>query len=182
MSVLDRWGKLRRDRPSAVLFITRNLPRAELGRLYDEIDEFSRAIGAELIVVPCDEFGVCPEYRDVADGAHGLSASFVGIRTWMRRKLCETYGCRHARGRGDMSLKAAFDALQIAEGRLRSAEEMLGAVEEALTGVADREERLTGARSLLSESRDAYVTALSRYYDAWARSRRLPSVRSVHGS
>lgn len=178
MSVLGRWGNLQQVRGGAVVFITRNLKRSPLGRLYGLVDDFSRDTGAKLIVIPCDELGVCLEYRELAVGVRGLPARFVGIRPWLRRKLSEEYECRSDDARGDASLKVSFEALQVAEARLRTAEEMISVVAEALADVSNRDERLSGARAVLEDARNAYATALSRYFGSWSTSHRIPSART----
>lgn len=178
MSVLHRWGKLQHARGSVVVFITRNLKRDALGCLYDSVDNFSRDTGAKLIVVPCDELGVCLEYREIAEGVRTLPAHFVGIRPWLRRKLCARYECRPDDAHADVSLNASFEALQVAEARLRIAEEMFSVVAKALADIEDHDERLREARTLLDEARDAYRTALSRYYGSWLASRRISATRT----
>jgi hypothetical protein len=181
MSVLDRSRGTEPGQTGAVVFITRNLPAPELGRLYDEIDDFTRDTGAKVIVIPCDELGVAPEYRGTAEAARDLPARFLGIRPWLRRRLSETYRCRAVDTGRDVSLNASLEALRITEERFRMAEDMIRTIEGALGDVADRDERLKEPRSMRDEARDAYAAALSRYYAAWSSSRGLRPAKAPNG-
>lgn len=180
MSVLHKWNQSRAAQAGAVVFVTRNLSDVEIGRLYAAVDDFSLRVGVVLAVIPCDELGVCPEHRAAAAKIRGLPASFMGIRSWLRRKLLDAYDCRLLDARPSPQVDTTFEALAVVEERLRTAEEMACATETALADVADRNERLARVREILGEARDAYATALSRYHGAWLASRRLTSVRTSH--
>ena len=93
MSVLQRWGRARRD-AEAVVFVTRNLVPDELASLYNEIDDdIGDRLPDRVIVLPCDEQGVSPGFSWLTPSVEGLPSYFFGIRPWLRRRLAEHYRC-----------------------------------------------------------------------------------------
>lgn len=182
MSVLFRWGRSNQGDAQVAIFVTRSLPdapdprqnpaheRDDLRWIYARVEDVVRSVQGRAVVIPCDELGVCPTDRELAKSVSGLPAYFFGIRPWLRRKLCEAYGCRAVSLEHDATVEASFAALQLAEERLKAAEDMIRSIEEALVGVTDVEARLRGPRRLFEDARAAHARALARYHGAWLSS------------
>lgn len=91
MSVLSRWGRTRAD-VGAVCFISRNLLPEDASGLFNRIDGLHDDLDVPLLVVPCDEQGVCAARLGDLDGVRGLPVYFLGVRPWLRRRIAERYG------------------------------------------------------------------------------------------
>jgi hypothetical protein len=178
MAVLDRWSRARAA-TTVVVFVTRNLDDADLRWLYGEIDDLVRRAGLSPVVVPCDEMGVCPQYRELARCARDLRAYFFGIRPWLRRRLCDEYRCRPDIGEADAAIDASFEAVQLAEERLRTANAMFISLQEGLGDLSDADDRLRGARAILQDARDSYAAALARYHRMWLSARGVRTAKSL---
>ncbi|HRI63035.1 MAG TPA: hypothetical protein PK156_02325 [Polyangium sp.] len=167
MPVLQRYGK-RQPNARIVVFISRNLKIDELSRLYKDIDGLAQNANACPIVIPCDELGVCPQYKPLLRDVRGLPGYFFGIRLTLKRAITAAYGCTPIEQPSNTPLNASFESLQFVEERLLMAERMLQACESALTDVAESSERLKECQSIVHEARADYASALSTYYETWA--------------
>lgn len=167
MAVLDRWGRRRDTEPDAVVFVTRNLDPGEQLSLYGEVESVFRESGMIPMVVPCDEMGVCPEFRGEAQRAHGLPAYFFGVRSWLRHKLLAQYGCRVASAGRNPAVDVSFERVELAEERLRTAEAMLRSFEAALGDVTEEDPRLSAPRAMVRDARNVLESAMDRYQNAW---------------
>ncbi|MFO0649681.1 MAG: hypothetical protein U0326_25920 [Polyangiales bacterium] len=162
MSVLSRWGRTRAD-VGAVCFISRNLLPEDASGLFNRIDGLHDDLGVPLLVVPCDEQGVCAARLGDLDGVRGLPVYFLGVRPWLRRRIAERYGLvlqtEHPR------LGALRAEVERASNALLNAEQLRRTVEETVTHGAQRAVVLASVEPLISSARGNLREALRRYHE-----------------
>lgn len=173
MTVLDRWGKRRAGQPDVIVFVTRNVDDHEMLGMYGEIEDTIRAARQIPLVIPCDEMGVCPEYRSELEGIHGLPAYFFGIRVWLRHHLTLRYGCLPAHASALLGVELSFERVEIAEEKARTAVEMLRRAESAFADLPGAEQGLSSLRAHAAAAQAAFEQALRGYHDSWLSSLRL---------
>ena len=171
MSVLERWGAADKE-VEAVCFVTRNLIPVELAALYNDIDSLHAETSTRLLVIPCDELGVCPTSAPDLDGVRGLPAHFFGLRPSLRRHLTKRYGVRavvsEAGGRAAPAVLTSLHAeVERASAALCTVEALRRKVEEVVLQDLERTTLLAEFSGPITDARKGLRDALHRYHDAW---------------
>lgn len=163
MSILERYATRQVPAPRAVVFISRKFGSGrEQRRGFDRIVDLERKFDKAIIVAACDEMGVIPAHRHrMGEPLLRVPAYFFGIRRWLRRRLCEEYGCVEVvRRNGPPIHSDPIEHVRVAEQDLDTAAAVLHALREALLGLPDSEARLRPALERLDVARKAYGRAL----------------------
>lgn len=171
MSVLPRWGHAR-EGIEAVCFVTRNLVSEELATLFNRIDAIREERQAPLLVIPCDEMGVCPTYTGDLEGVRGLPAYFLGLRPLLRRHLAARYGVRAVTEREGAHVHQALlgvlhGEVERVSATLREVEALQRTIGETVSNEVERAAVLAALSGTITTAREGLREAIRRYQEAW---------------
>ncbi len=169
--MLPRWGRPR-EGVGAVCFVTRNLVSEELATLFNRVDAIREEARAELLVIPCDEMGVCRSYAGDLERVRGLPAYFLGLRPFLRRHLAARYGVRTtSEPEGAQVHQALLGVLhgevERASATLKDVEALQRTIGDTVTSEVERTAVLGALSNTVATAREALRDAIRRYQEVW---------------